>query len=215
MAGLTASVDDTTETNPIRVKQGGRSYFEFLQQLARENGFHFQLAGRRLHFRRGTPNTAAVGNLNWGQDLISFNPRLSLQNAVSAVVVRGWDPVNKERVEARVEAGEETAQEPGRQLASEIADEIYGEVVRVVTRRTVRSVAEARRLALSELESASANLITGTADTIGQPTLEPGVYLDMNGLGSWFSGKYFVEGLTHTFDQSGFRTSLQLKRNAL
>ena len=34
-------------------------------------------------------------------------------------------------------------------------------------------------------------------------------------LSRWFSGRYFVEGLTHSFDQSGFRTSLQLKRNAL
>ena len=38
-AQMDASVDRTSETFPVKIKQGGRSYFQFLDDLARGNGF--------------------------------------------------------------------------------------------------------------------------------------------------------------------------------
>lgn len=214
-AQMEADVDDTTQVHPTKTKNAGESFFNFLQNLAADNGFGLTLAGRKLHFKAPQKGADPVLGLTWGKDLISFHPRLNTSQALSEVVVRSRDRTNKQTIEARVRAGEERQQETDRRLASNVVREIHGDVVKVITNRPVRSVEQAREKALAELERASDTFITGTAEVIGIPQLQPGMCLAIGGLGTWFSGKYYIQRVTHRIDASGYRSSLEVKRNAL
>ncbi|HSI12963.1 MAG TPA: hypothetical protein VK961_13020 [Chthoniobacter sp.] len=214
IAHLQAVVDETKVITPVKTKQGGKSYLEFLTTLASDNHFEFFLGGRRLYFRASSYQESAA-NLTWGKDLIRFEPQLNTTAAVTEVVVRGWDASGKKLIEGRARAGEESTHESEKRTSSELMRSLFGEVVKVITDRPVRSQEEARTIAVSELNNASNNLIQATIETIGQPQLTPGVCVGVAGFGKLFSGKYYVVKATHSFGAEGYRTSLTARRNAL
>ncbi len=214
-AQLEVMVDETEEVFPAKTKKGGISYLDFMTEMTNSNkGFEFYLLGRKIFFVK-KKDKDAICTLRWGEELINFNPVLNTSQAITEVVVRGWDRSGKKRIEARAKAGKETKQEEGKQLASQIAREIYGDVIRVITDRPVSSREEAKKVAESELEKASDNFIKGSADTIGIPDLKPAVYVNLDGLGEWFSGKYYIEKVTHSIDNNGYRTNFEARRNSL
>ena len=215
LAKMMPVVDRTDTTHPVKTKNANTSYFEFLQRLAAENGYKFFLSGRRLHFTRPQVGAEPGVNLNWGRDLINFRPRMNTAEVLTEVRVRSWDQTRGESIEGRARAGDEQRQEGGRQLASQLKRRIHGDVVEEITDRSVSSTEEANRMARSRLEEASDSFITGTAETIGMPELEPGMCLYLGGLGEWFSGKYFIDKVTHRIDGSGYRSTIQVRRNAL
>ncbi len=215
-AQMESVVDDTKLIIPIRRKRGGQKYFKFLTTLARANkGFEVSLSGRTLCFVEASKDKDAILSLKWGRELISFNPVLNTSQAITEVIVRSWDRKGKKTIEARVKAGQEKKQEGNKQLASQVAREIYGDVVKVITEQPVRSVDEARRIAMAELEKGSDNFIKGSGETIGIPQLRPGVCIELEGLGDWFRGKYYVEKVVHTIDGNGYRTKFDVRRNTI
>lgn len=216
MAHMEAIVDNTTQVFPTKTKRGGINYFAFLRDIATSNeGYEFYLSERKLFFVKAKKEKEALLTLWWGKDLIGFRPTLDTTQVVSAVTVRSWDRNGRRSIEGSARAGEETRQEQGRRLASQIVREIYGDVVKVITDRPVSSVDEARREARAELERASDNFIRASAETIGIPELKPAVCVKIEGLGDWFSGKYYVETVTHRIDNSGYHTNFEARRNSL
>jgi phage protein D len=215
-AHLKAVVDDTEQIHPVKEKKGGQSYHQFIKTLAGDNqGFEYRLSGRSLLFQKAPNDKEASVFLEWGRELISFRPSLNTAQAITEVVVRGWDGPKKTTIEARVPAGEERQQEKGKRSSSQIARDIYGDVVKVITDTPVRSVEEARRRALAELDRVGNNLVSGNGETVGISEIQPGVCIELARLGDWFSGKYYVERATHTLDGNGYRTTFEARRNAI
>lgn len=215
-ANMVPEVDDVDrEPTPRKFKKGGKSYFDFITDLASDNGYEFHLAGTRLYFRPADRRRAPMMALGWGETLISFRPVINTANAVTQVIVRGWDRQRRRTIEATVNAGDEERTEEGGQLGSEVARGFFGEVTKEITDRPVNSVEEARNIGLAELQRSSDSFITGSAETVGMPELQVGEYVSLTGLGEWFSGKYYIDKITHRLDQSGYQTSLELKRNSL
>ena len=213
---LRALVDDTTDIIPRQVKKGGQNYIDFLKDLAKANkGFEFQLSGRELIFQKAKKDQEAKFTLTWGKSLINFQPTLNTTQAITEVVVRAWDKSGKKKIEGRAKIGDEEKQEPGKTLASQVAKDIYGDVVKVVTDKPVRNEAEAKKEAKSILEKAGDGFVTGQGETLGIPDLCPGICISLDGLGEWFSGKYYVDKVTHKFDQNGYRSNFKARRNAI
>jgi phage protein D len=215
-ADMESVIEDTKPIKPIRRKKGGEDYFKFLSDLAQANkGFEFSLSGRTLYFIEAKKDKDAIMSLSWGKELISFNPVLNTSQAITKVIVRSWDRKGKKKIEGVAKAGQEKKQEGKKKLASQVAREIYGDVVKVITERPARSVAEAKQIAEAELEKGSDNFIKGSGETIGIPQLKPGVCIELEGLGDWFQGKYYVEKVAHTIDSNGYRTKFDVRRNTV
>lgn len=215
MAKMISVVDRTETMHPVKTKPANTTYFEFLQRLAEENGYGFFLSGRRLSFTRPGLSAEPDMSLSWGRDLINFRPTMNTAEVLTEVRVRSWDQIRGESIEGRARAGNEQQQESGRRLASQIKRDSHGDAVEEITDRPVRSTEEANRIARSRLEEASNSFITGSAEIIGMPELEPGMCLYLGGLGEWFSGKYFIDKISHRIDGSGYRSTLEVRRNAL
>jgi phage protein D len=214
-AQLTADVDATSEVFPVKIKQGGKSYLQFIEELAKSNGYEYSLSGRTLSFVRPKTDRPPDMSFTWGRNLLSFNPRLRTDAVYTEVIVRAWDRSGRKMIEARANAGDEHQQESQKQFGSQVAQQIYGQAVRVITDRPVTSQAEARKIALAELQRSSDGLIEATIEMVGRPDLRPGTRIQLDGVGEWFSGKYYVNKATHRISNQGYRTSCEMKRNAL
>ncbi len=215
IGGLQPDVNVSADSVPIKTKKGGQSYLDFLKDLAKEGHYEVQLVDTKLRFGKPRQDQKAILTLEWGKNLISFKPNLNTSQAVSAVVVRGWDKQGKKAIEVTLHPGEESPQEPRAQLSSEIAHEIFGDVVKEITDQPVNSEADARKIAQAELDRIAENLIRGNATTVGLTQLRPGVCVQLDKLGSWFTGKYYLEKVTHRLDENGYRTTFEGRRNGL
>lgn len=53
---------------------------------------------------------------------------------------------------------------------------------------------------------------TATGACVGDPQIQAGRVLQVEGVGETFGGRYRIVGATHTLDGSGYRTSLELRK---
>jgi phage protein D len=74
---------------------------------------------------------------------------------------------------------------------------------------------QARTIALSILNRESDTLFTGRGECIGIPQIKPLVTINIEKVGDRFGGKYYVTSTTHTINDSGYRTTFEVTRNAV
>jgi phage protein D len=85
----------------------------------------------------------------------------------------------------------------------------------IVVDRPIHSKKEAETLALETLERISKDMVKGTGSTVGLPDLRAGSVVMMGGLGTRFSGRYFVTSTTHAISDSGYTTQFECRREEL
>ena len=101
-AGLQAAeVEDAGGTQPF-IQQSNETDWEFLWRLANRVGCEVVVLDKELRFRKrgggdagGEPIT-----LRYGEELLTFRPRLTGVQQVDEVVVRSWDHTAKRAIEA-------------------------------------------------------------------------------------------------------------------
>ncbi|MFC0602573.1 VgrG-related protein [Streptomyces palmae] len=198
--------------------------WELLAHLAEERGRYLTVHDRQLDIRPIPPASSAPpaeagarGNpfvLQHGRNLRSVRAVVSSLEAVSAVQVRGWDPVAKQPVTdlADVErdvGGRVRSGFPARRLAS-----AFGGSPRLLVAgrpyTTARQVSAAARALAEEAAAGTAEL---EAAVVGTPQLSAGLPVTLSGIGEPFSGQYTVTACRHSFDgECGYRTRVWVGR---
>ena len=207
--GLNPKVEDT-ETEHPKVEKNQESDFQFVEKLARRNGFEFYVKGKDLFFIKPANDETGVLELEWGAGLMSFTPEVNLAEQVSAVEVRGWDPKSKREYVGIASAGGEPGRDPGRKSGGEYARRICKEV-KVKVRRSVSSQREAEKWAAAILKARAEGFVRGSGESIGLPILRAGRNVKLGGIGKTFSREYFLEQCTHTISTGGYKTTFRVK----
>ena len=216
-AGLRADAHDSGAVLPY-VLQHNQTDLEFLCARARRIGFEVWVRGRELVFRPPAIGNAAILKLHRDVDLLSFRARLSTLAQVTGTEVRGWDPTAKQVItghgrpgdESRVMAGAQAA-EAGPAHAGRAFDANLG--VRVLA--PVQTQEEADGVARRGYAEMALRFVTADGTGIGQPKLRAGTVVDIEGVGSRFSGPYYVTATEHVFNKRvGYRTRFAARRNA-
>ncbi len=210
---LQSKIDPIPDKQPKIFIRKGDAFKPFMDDLARRLDFRFYTRGRTLHFRKRKAQSGIV-TLTWGKNLIQFTPHLSLNHQLTKVEVRGYNPTTKEPIIGVATSGDIEKTESGGTSGSDMLQAAKTERVKVITNRPVFTKAEAEKIAKAELNKANAELVTGDGSCVGLPGLRPDDYVELEGLGQRFSGKYQVASVTHTFNNSGYITSFNLKRNS-
>lgn len=186
----------------------------FLLQLAHRNGYDLALRGegadQHLFFGPVVQTDRDSYRLEWGKSLIQFQPSLTTSQQISAITVYGWNAEQGRRIEVTVNRSELSGRGPrdGRNLDS--IEEGFRERTEVIADQPFRSVAEARQYAISRLRENASDIITGRGSTVGTPGLRAGRLIQIDGLGSTFSGQYVVKSTTHTINASGYTTEFEV-----
>lgn len=196
-AGLQADVDSTTEVYE-HVLQHNQTCMEFLRERAQRIGYEFFVEDETLHFRRPSQSNGAL-ELEWGEKLQSFKPRLTLVEQVDEVIVKGWDPQARQTIIGQATRGEAEPSIGQEQSGAQLASAAFSSARRVVVDRAVNSQADADTLAQSICDEISGAFIEAEGTCYGQPELCAGKSVRITSLGQKFSGTYFVTAASHIY----------------
>jgi phage protein D len=196
----------------------------FLMERARRIGYDLfveeiaakgQASQPRLYFGPSVNVRAVTYRLVNGSSLGEFNPELTTAKQVSKVTVRGWDSVNKKAIEASATRGELKTKGVGARGGEPAIDHSFDQREEIIANRPIHSKPEAKTLALQTLERISKDMVKGTGSVVGLPDLRAGSVVMIEGLGTRFSGRYFVTSTTHTIGDGGYTTQFECRREEL
>lgn len=187
------------------MQQNNETDWEFLGRLARRVGNEALVAGKKLEFRTaGGPAASDALTLRWGENLISFKPRITGVSQVEDVMVRGWDAVSQRVIEA-------TAKPEGLMSTIGLARDTLVSAMNggrlTVADSPVASQQEADALAKSLANRVGNSYIEADGVCEGHPKLRAGSKIKIEGIGTRFGGEYTVSSTRHVFrGGQGYRT---------
>ena len=203
-AGLQAEVESTA-TVYDHIYQHNQSDLAFLQERAWRIGYECFVEEGKLHFHR--PRTQERGaTLTWGDDLLTFRPRMNLAEQVDEVVVRGWSVARKEPIVGRAQQGELYPQIDEAQDGATWA-QAFGSGKRALLDHSVASQAEADALAKARLDELSGAFVQAEGTAHRRPDIRAGKVITLNALGDRFSGTYLVTNARHSYTAQGLKTT--------
>ena len=211
--GLTAQARDTGIVHPYLL-QNNLSDIDFLLMRARRIRYEVLIEGGTLIFREAGNNLGETLSLEYQKDLKWFQPRLSTADLAGEITVRGWNPATKEAILGVGRSGDETTLMGGKQVGPALVDSAFGKTSTAVVEVPVASQAEADQMAKALFNEMALSLICGEGEAVGNTSLVAGTTIRLSGLGTRFSGVYYVRRAEHRIaPKTGYLTKFQVVRN--
>ena len=205
--GLRPDADATPPRRRPRV-QMHESNYAFLQGLAALNGYAVWVEDGRLFFKKSRATRASLP-LEWGRTLQSFTPRISTSGLVRRVLVKGYDPIQKQGFTGRADGPTTLPVGLSESGLRDVRSGSGGRSELVVEGAPVSSEEEATAHAQGLLDQIWQGAVTGTGTSPGQPKIRVGTILALSKIGR-FSGNYVVTRVTHSIGEGGYQTSFEV-----
>ena len=216
-AAITGSKVDTSGLGNLKynyVMQYNQTDLEFLWSRARMLGYQVYVEDKILCFQKADANRgegSQPAKLMWGMNLTSFEPRLTTARQVNKALVTGWDPATKKGVTGTETSDDsQTVPDVGwEKKGSDMAKEAFGqEAEEVLVHHPVRTVDEAKVIAQARFAAAAGEFIQAEGVCrIGDPRLLAGRTVEIGGVGTRFSGKYYITEARHIWALDGYSVS--------
>lgn len=198
--GLSPTITATSAMHK-HVIQPNITDLEFFNMLAKRNSLVVTVENNAIKVEAQKTVVAAI--LKWGVSLIEFHPRVSVATQVNEVIVRGWDSVQQQEI---VGTATNSTVHPsigipswgGAKSQSAISAEKTIEVF-----RPVMDQSEAQKLAQAILDESNGSFIEADGIAFGSPAIKAGSLIQMEDVGTKFSGKYSVTAATHVYEPQG------------
>ena len=206
-AGLTPTVDQTPERSIPRV-QDNRSDLDFLVMLAGLNSFYLYSDGDKGFFSGSPPDRGEV-ELEWGQNLRAFYPRLNLCSLVNTLEIRGWD-------RSQDESFAETEDRPRNDLlflssaGRDMMDRGSGGRSSLNLHDSLIADANDAKRFLPGAMRNKQYFVSASGSCSGDASLRAGTKLKVRNAGR-FSGDYFVTRAVHRFNSRGYTTDFDAR----
>lgn len=182
------------------VQQNNETDWEFLWRLAKDIDFEVVVVDKKLNFRKAGSAAAPPSKLEFGEELMVFNPRITAVQQLDEFVVRGWDPEQQQAVEGRARVGS-TDSKPG--ISRDKAAQAGSGGTLTVSDRPIATKDEAQALAESLAAQHGNAYITAEGVCRGDPALHPGSKIEIQHLAKEFDGVYALSQTRHVF-RGGF-----------
>ena len=209
------------------VIQPNQSDLDFLKSLARSLHCEVLVQKRTLIFRKAAEADTKSFTLIWygpqesfapppdTMPLKSFTPQMNALAPATNVQYRAYDMKSKKAFVSNANSSNQRCLMGGNQSAAQAAQNAFNRsrtVVNVTTPYDTQD--EGDHHAKSAYNAKAMGFVGGSATTIGIPELWSGQVVELQGLGPLFNGCYYVQQATHTIDENGYSTSINVKRNA-
>jgi phage protein D len=212
------ALDPLEAKNGIRIQQG-QSDFDFLSNLAKDNGWEMYIdhtltpRGYRLRFQLPVQEYSPSLTLKWGESLMDFTPKISTVGQVAGISTRIWVPSIKTEFVIVLSwdfdrAAFDLVVFPGKGSL----EELLGKKAQGVLKIQANGPALAPKKLLSELLPRLNNRLTASGSTIGDPRIKAFRVINFEGLGEQFGGLYRVTSANHTIDSGGYRTQFEARK---
>lgn len=213
-AGLRPNVEDSGVVLPY-VLQHNRTDLEFLAARGRRINFEVVVRDRDLLFRPRKVGNEPELTLHREVELLEFLPRLTTLGQVPQLEVRGWDPSQKKEIIGRAGVGDEPRLMEGSSSGPSATRRAFDTQASARVTAPVQSQDEADAMAKRGFSEMALSYIHTDGVCIGEPRLHAGMVVKIVGIGSRFSGSYYVTSVEHSFGpKRGYRTAFSARRNA-
>jgi uncharacterized protein involved in type VI secretion and phage assembly len=175
-------------------QQNNETDWDFLWRLAKDIDFEVVVIDKKLHFRKAGGASTTPHQLDFGEELMVFNPRITAVQQLDEFVVRGWDPEQQQTVEGRARVTS-TDSKPG--ISRDKAASAGSGGTLTVSDRPVTSKDEAQALAESLAAQHGNAYITAEGICRGDPALHPGSKIEVRHLAKEFDGVYTLSQTKH------------------
>ena len=206
--GFQVNAEGTSQVHDW-VFQNNQTNWEFLTDRAARNGFRLYVENKTdLIFKSVKDDGEGTVSLDWGKNLRSFRPRVTAAPQVSEVIVRGWDPLQKQTLIGRSVVPNGLPQVQAEMPGGAVAEKAFGSAKKIVVDRPVHTQGEADSVARSICDDIGGHYLEADGLCYGVPTLKPSMMVEIDNIGDRFKGKYFVTSTTHTYSPSEGYTTL-------
>ncbi len=178
--GLQTEVESTA-TVYDHIFQDNQSDLEFLMSRAWRIGYECFVQDGKLHFRK-PPGGSGQITLTWGDDLLSFRPRMTLSEQVDEVIVKGWDVDKKEAIVGQAQDGELYPKIKESKNGAAWASD-FGTGKQIFVNLPVVSQSEADALAKARLNELSGSFVDAEGEAFRRPDIKAGQLITINALG--------------------------------
>jgi phage protein D len=209
-AGMTASADHTTIVHPY-LFQNNETDLEFLRGRAHSAGRVLFADGRKIRLEAPKAEGDAI-EMQWGENLQEFRPRMTTVSQVSSVTVRGWDPATRQEIVGQAKHGAGLPHVGDSRKPADVVQSAFNrEAATLSADRPVRTQAEADQLAKALAGSHSSRFIEAEGVCIGNAKIVAGTSVRLKALGDRFSGTYLVTSCRHTYaTHDGYQTHFSI-----
>ncbi|HYE14896.1 MAG TPA: contractile injection system protein, VgrG/Pvc8 family [Pyrinomonadaceae bacterium] len=210
--GLTPSVDLSGPTYKV-LAQVNQSDLAFLRERARSVDAELWVEGSTLNAKKRADRDAGTIKMIHGGKLFDFTVAADLAMQRTSVSVSGWDVASKDEIKFEADdsalGGELGSDESG----ASILQSALGDRKESLTHTVPLSSDEAQAAAEAFFRMSARRFLVGRGTAETSADLRVGCFLDLQGLGDLFSGKYHVTEVRHMFDLSnGLRTEFRAER---
>lgn len=213
--GLQASVDLTGPTHKL-LAQVNQSDLAFVRERARSAGAELWIDGRSLAAKPRTARTGTPLKLKYGSDLRQFTALADLANQRTAVIVSGWDVGGKQPIKHKADDAAVRNEIGSDSSGAKILGEKFGTRDEAVAHTVPLTSDEAKAQAESWYRTTARRFLVGRGLAQPNAKLRVGAWVELDGLGALFNGKYYLADVQHLFDgPGGFRSEFTAERPGL
>ena len=219
-----SDIEDTEEVFDT-VNQTAETDAQLLRRMATREGFEFFVDGSGLHFHSKRQDAAPSHVLTWYADpgrgdVMSVHVESDLTRRTGKVTVKGRDPKAKTTIKA-----EATSATVKRTTLSEVVEVVDPETgtttlqARNATETVHASPASTAKRASREADArfrrAEGSAVKLSLQVVGDPTLAAKSVVEMRGISSLLSGKYYVREVKHAISSSGYTCEVKATRDGV
>jgi len=209
--GLSVEVEDTKVQHDYLI-QNNQTNIEYIQQLARRNGFEVDVLepGTKLRVKKARYDVGKSHTLKWHDTLKSFYVRKSLANVATEVTAVYWEMKEKRRISEKQDS---VHGKLAKLQAPAEAKKAFGDAKVQLSLRPCRAPAEAQALAWAEFNERALDAVKGRGTCVGDAKVVPGAVIELEGLGKKWEGTYYVTQATHLLHRTaGYSTAFEVQR---
>ena len=211
--GLSPNVSLSGPTHKV-LAQVNQSDLAFLRERARANDAELWMDGTTLNARPHADRDRGTLKMSYGKELREFTVLSDLATQRTSVTVSGWDIAGKQAVKHEATQSAISSELCGKSGGAGVLSSILGDRKEAVAHTVPLTSQEAQAEAEAYFKLIARRFLTGQG--VAQPSsrLRVGAYVDLQGLGPLFTGKYYVSEVRHLFGggKSGMRTEFIAER---
>jgi phage protein D len=210
--GLTPVIDVTSPTSKS-IAQVNQSDLAFLRERARAIDAEIWIKDKELNIKTRSKRSKEKISLKYGAQLREFRVIADLANQRTAVVASGWDVSGKEAIRHEAKDSIIGSELGGDTSGIGILQKAFGERREALVHGVPLSRQDAQSAAESFLKTIARQFVVGRGVAEPNAKLRVGNFVELEGIGKLFNGKYYVAEIAHIFDGvKGFRTEFRAER---
>ncbi len=202
-------VDNSGEPHDY-VFQENQTNMEFLRERTARIGFELFVQDNKLYFRQ--PKSETSLRLEWLADISSFSVRTTSAEQVSGVEVHSWDYSQKRLINETAKA-EQVVTSTGNGKGSRTSTAFKGSQPpkMIVVDQPVFKPKEAKTMAQALCNELGGEFVYADAKAEGNPKIRPGRVVELEKMGTRYSGKYYITETRHIYSQRFYRTDFSVR----